>query len=93
MAPQEGDVRAGVPEDPGRTGKIYTFMHNHLSPSPAGYVTMASADMASGGRLYGQMTDSAKEEVKIGMAVEVTFRLLHKGEGYYNYYWKFRPLS
>ncbi len=76
----------------GRRGKIYTFAHDHLPPSPEGYVTMASVDMAGGGRLYGQMTDCVKEDVKIGMEVEVTFRLLHKGEGYYNYYWKFRPL-
>ncbi len=75
-----------------RRGKIYTFVHDHLPPSPEGYVTMASVDMAGGGRLYGQMTDCVKEDVKIGMEVEVTFRLLHKGEGYYNYYWKFRPL-
>jgi len=74
-----------------RVGKVYTFVHDHLPPSPDGYITMATVDMEGGGRLYGQMTDFDKDSVKIGLEVEVTFRLLHKGEGYYNYYWKFRP--
>ncbi len=75
----------------GRLGTIYTFVHDHLPPSPDGYVTMASVDIEGGGRLYGQMTDCDKEAVSVGAPVEMTFRLLHKGEGYYNYYWKFRP--
>jgi len=29
----------------------------------------------------------------VGAEMEMTFRLLHQGEGYYNYYWKFRPAS
>jgi 3-hydroxy-3-methylglutaryl CoA synthase/uncharacterized OB-fold protein len=75
----------------GNRGKIYTFVHDHLPPSPEGYITMATVDLEDGGRLYGQVTDCDKDTVEIGMEVELTFRLLHKGAGYYNYYWKFRP--
>ncbi len=75
----------------GQRGTIYTFVHDHLPPSPDGYITMATVDIEGGGRLYGQMTDCSKEAISIGTPVELTFRLLHKGEGYYNYYWKFRP--
>jgi 3-hydroxy-3-methylglutaryl CoA synthase len=76
-----------------RRGKIYTFVHDHLPPSPEGFITMATVDMEDGGRLYGQMTNFDKDAVKVGLEVEVVFRLLHKGEGYYNYYWKFRPVK
>ncbi len=75
-----------------RRGTVYTFVHDHLVPSPEGYVTMATADIEGGGRIYAQMTDCGREEVKVGMEVELTFRLLHQGEGYYNYFWKFRPV-
>ena len=70
-----------------------TFVHDPPPPSPEGYITMATVDMEGGGRLYGQMTNFDKDAVKVGLEVEVTFRLLHKGEGYYNYYWKFWPAA
>ena len=75
-----------------RRGKIFTFVHDYLPPSPNGYITMATADMEGGGRFYAQLTECNKEEVKIGMEVELTFRMLHKGDGFYNYFWKFRPV-
>ncbi|MEE9274540.1 MAG: 3-oxoacyl-[acyl-carrier-protein] synthase III C-terminal domain-containing protein, partial [bacterium] len=75
----------------GRRGKIFTFVHDHLVPSPEGYVSMISADLEGGGRFYGQMADGDKENVAIGGEVELTFRLLHEGEGFYNYFWKLRP--
>ncbi|MDA0999708.1 MAG: zinc ribbon domain-containing protein, partial [bacterium] len=77
----------------GKSGKVYTFVHDHLVPSPEGYVSMATVDIAGGGRFYAQMTDCSRDQVKIGLDVEFTFRLLHKGEGYYNYFWKFRPAA
>ncbi len=75
----------------GRRGRIFTFVHDYLPPSPEGFITMATAEMEGGGRFYGQMTNHAKDDVRIGMACEFTFRLLHQGNGYYNYYWKLRP--
>lgn len=74
-----------------RRGRIYTFTHDHLPPSPEGYVTMATVDLEGGGRFYAQMTDYDKAGVKVGAEVELTFRLLHRGDGYYNYFWKLRP--
>ncbi len=74
-----------------RRGKIFTFVHDYLPPSPEGFVTMATVELDGGGRFYGQMTSHVKDEVHIGMECELTFRLLHQGDGYYNYYWKLRP--
>ncbi len=74
-----------------RRGRIFTFVHDYLPPSPDGFITMATADIEGGGRFYGQMTNHVRDDVHIGMECELTFRLLHQGDGYYNYYWKLRP--
>ena len=75
----------------GRRGKIFTFIHDYLPPSPEGFITMATVELEGGGRFYGQMTNQVKDDVHIGMECELTFRLLHQGDGYYNYFWKLRP--
>ncbi len=75
-----------------RRGKIYTFTHDYLPPNPDLPTTMVSADMQGGGRVYAQMTDIDKKEVKIGMDVELVFRKIHEGGGFNNYWWKFRPV-
>ena len=42
-------------------------------------------------RVYCQMTDADPNEVKIGLPVEFTFRLMHEVAGFHNYFWKCRP--
>ena len=74
-----------------RRGKIFTFVHDYLPPSPEGFITMATVELEGGGRFYGQMTNQVKDDVHIGMECELAFRLLHQGDGYYNYFWKLRP--
>jgi 3-hydroxy-3-methylglutaryl CoA synthase len=76
-----------------RRGKIYTFAKDYLFPSPDPPTVMAVADMDGGGRFYGQLTDCDPTQVKIGMPVELTFRRFHQGEGFYNYFWKLRPME
>lgn len=76
-----------------RRGKIYTFAKDHLFPSPDPPTVMAVVDMDGGGRFYGQLTDCDPAQVKIGMPVELTFRRFHQGEGFYNYFWKLRPME
>jgi 3-hydroxy-3-methylglutaryl CoA synthase len=76
-----------------RCGKIYTFAKDYLFPNPDPPTIMAVADMEGGGRFYGQVTDCEPRQVKIGMPVELTFRRFHQGAGFYNYFWKLRPLE
>ena len=52
---------------------------------------MAVIDLEGGGRLYLQVADAADGEVKIGTAVELTYRRLHEAGGNRNYFWKARP--
>ena len=76
-----------------RKGKIYTLAKDYLFPNPDPPTVMAVADMEGGGRFYGQMTDCDPARVKIGMPVELTFRKFHQGGGFYNYFWKLRPIE
>jgi 3-hydroxy-3-methylglutaryl CoA synthase len=76
-------------------GKIFTFSLDHLvggsyynTPVPRCVI-----DLEEGGRILCDMTEIEKpeENVKIGMDVELTFRLMHEGAEFKNYYWKCRP--
>ena len=78
----------------GKTGNIYTFTLDHLYlgmylnvPIPRVVV-----DLEGGGRVFLEMTDCDPQGVKVGMPVELTFRRLHEGSKFHNYYWKCRPL-
>jgi len=73
-------------------GKVFTFTTDYLVPTPNPPVVMVTVDLEGGGRFYAQMTDCEPDQVRVGMEVELTFRKLHEGEGYNNYFWKFRPI-
>ena len=76
-----------------RTGTVFTFTLDHLiageyleTPVPRAVV-----DLDGGGRIFVEVTDCEASDVKVGMPVELTFRLMHEGAGFKNYYWKARP--
>jgi 3-hydroxy-3-methylglutaryl CoA synthase len=76
-----------------RRGRVFTFTLDHLiageyleTPVPRAVV-----DLHGGGRLFLEVTDCEPAEVHVGMPVELTFRLMHEGAGFKNYYWKARP--
>ncbi|MGZ4144312.1 MAG: OB-fold domain-containing protein [Actinomycetota bacterium] len=76
-----------------RTGAVFTFTLDHLiageyleTPVPRAVV-----DLNAGGRIFVEVTDCEPSEVSVGMPVELTFRLMHEGAGFKNYYWKARP--
>jgi 3-hydroxy-3-methylglutaryl CoA synthase len=76
-----------------RRGRIFTFTLDHLvggeyleTPVPRVVV-----DLDGSGRVFFDMTDVNPSEVRIGMDVELTFRRIHDGAGFHNYYWKARP--
>jgi 3-hydroxy-3-methylglutaryl CoA synthase len=75
-----------------RQGKVFTFTKDHLVPNPDPPTVMAAADLEGGGRFYAQVTDCDPAAVGFDMAVELCFRRIHEGEGYVNYFWKFRPI-
>lgn len=74
-----------------RRGRVFTFTRDHLVPNPDPPTVMVAADLEGGGRFYTQLTDCDPETVAIDMPVELTFRRIHEGDGFVNYFWKFRP--
>lgn len=74
-----------------RRGKLFTFTNDYMFDSPDSPVAHAVVDLEGGGRLYCQLTDCEPERVAIDMPLELTFRRLHEGGGFNNYFWKARP--
>jgi hydroxymethylglutaryl-CoA synthase len=82
------------PVDLEHHGRIFTFTLDHLvggeyleTPLPRAVI-----DLDGGGRIFLEVTDVDPSTVRIGMPVELTFRKLHEGAGFKNYYWKARPV-
>ena len=71
-----------------RNGKVYTYTNDYLylNPDPPG--SLATVDLDGGGRFFGQITDTDPQDIKIGMDVELSFRKLHDGQNFPNYFWK-----
>jgi|Deesub1362B_J571_1020462.scaffolds.fasta_scaffold02369_3 3-hydroxy-3-methylglutaryl CoA synthase len=77
-----------------RQGTVYTFSLDNLagrSDDPVVVQTVVELE-PEGTRFYGMMTDCVPSEVKLGMRVELTFRRIHEGAGFHNYFWKCRPV-
>jgi hydroxymethylglutaryl-CoA synthase len=74
-----------------RHGTLFTFTNDYLFESPDPPVSHAVVDLDGGGRLYCQITDCEPERVAIDMPLELTFRKIHEGGGFHNYFWKARP--
>ena len=74
-----------------RRGRLFTFTNDHMFESPDPPVTHAVVDLDGGGRIYLQLTDCDADRVEIDMPLDLTFRKLHEGGGFHNYFWKARP--
>jgi len=74
-----------------RKGKLWNFIHDYLYQSEDPPTTLTITDLDGGGRIFLQMTDREVEEVEVGMDIELTFRRIHEGGRFHNYYWKTRP--
>ena len=78
----------------GRKGNVFTFTLDHLVGGAYLNVPVPRlvVDLEGGGRIFLEMTDGDPKDVQIGMPVELTFRCLHEGTGFHNYYWKCQPV-
>ena len=77
----------------GETGEVFTYSRDNLAGRPDDPVIVQTvAQMASGARFYGLMTDCDPAQVELGMPIKLTLRKLHDLGGFHNYFWKCRPL-
>jgi len=70
---------------------LATFSHDSLGISMDPPTTVAAVDFQGGGRITCDMTDRDPAEIKIGMPIEMVFRVLRYVGGFYTYWWKARP--
>jgi len=75
-----------------RKGKLFNFIDDNLYISPEPPTTLTISDLDDGARIFMQMTDRNVGDVEIDMPVELTFRKIHDGGGFHNYFWKTRPV-
>jgi hydroxymethylglutaryl-CoA synthase len=75
-----------------RKGTLWNFIDDNLAPSPEPPTTLTITDLEGGGRIFLQMTDREVAATELGMDVELTFRIIHDGGGFHNYFWKTRPV-
>jgi len=75
-----------------RKGKLWNFIDDNLAPSPEPPTTLTITDLDDGARIFLQMTDREVSSTELGMDVELTFRKIHDGGGFHNYFWKIRPV-
>ncbi|MDY6881505.1 MAG: OB-fold domain-containing protein [Thermodesulfobacteriota bacterium] len=75
-----------------KRGKVFTYSMDAVASRLDSPSVVAVIDFEGGGRMESYMTDRVKEEVKIGMEVEMTFRKLFEREEIITYFWKAMPV-
>jgi hydroxymethylglutaryl-CoA synthase len=76
-----------------RRGVVVTYTVDRLAYSPGPPPVVAIVDFEGGGRLNCEMTDVDPDSVRVGDAVEMTFRRFITASGIHNYFWKARPAT
>ncbi|MFC1945858.1 hydroxymethylglutaryl-CoA synthase family protein [Chloroflexota bacterium] len=74
-----------------RQGTIYSFTKDNLAQCPDPPEVFATVHLDDV-RVFCRMTDRDPDNISIGMPVEMTFRRIHEGGGYPNYFWKCMPM-
>jgi len=76
-----------------QVGRVFSFTRDQLAGrSDDPVVVQTVFDMNDGARFYLMMTDCDPAEARVGLPVELTFRRIHEGADFHNYFWKCRPL-
>jgi hydroxymethylglutaryl-CoA synthase len=76
-----------------KRGELFTFSKDERAIWALDLPNILSVvNLEGGGRFHGQMTDRDPDKIKIGMPLELTFRKIHEGSGFHNYFWKCRPV-
>ena len=76
----------------GWKGELFTFAKDNLALCPDPPVILSIANFEKKVRFYSRMTDRDPDRVEVGMPLELTFRKIHEGAGFPNYFWKPRPI-
>jgi hydroxymethylglutaryl-CoA synthase len=72
---------------------LFSYAIDQLMPTLNPPGVNGVIDFEGGGRLICELTDCAIDKVKVGMAVEMTFRKMFFSRGVHNYFWKAKPVD
>jgi 3-hydroxy-3-methylglutaryl CoA synthase len=77
-----------------KKGTLFTFSKDFLAQSidPPIITSIVHLDVEDGIRVFCNMSDRDPDSVKVGIPVEMTFKKMSEAEGFYNYFWKCRPI-
>jgi 3-hydroxy-3-methylglutaryl CoA synthase len=76
-----------------KTAKLFTFSIDKLQPTKNPPGVNGVVDFDDGGRLLMELTDCEIDKVKIGMPLEMTWRIFIESGGAVNYFWKAKPIQ
>lgn len=74
-------------------GRLFTYTLDYLAGRSDPPLIQSVVDLEPGCRVYTSMTDAGPDDIRLEMEVEMTFRRIRKAEGFYNYFWKCRPVD
>jgi 3-hydroxy-3-methylglutaryl CoA synthase/uncharacterized OB-fold protein len=74
-----------------RGARLLGYTLDAFFPTPEPPTAVGVVEVDGGPRMYLQLTDVGAAEVRLGMALEFTFRCIHTVGGRPNYFWKCRP--
>jgi 3-hydroxy-3-methylglutaryl CoA synthase len=72
---------------------LFTFSIDQLMPTLNPPGVSGVIDFEGGGRLICELTDCDVDKIKVGMALEMTFRKMFTSRGIHNYFWKAKPID
>jgi hydroxymethylglutaryl-CoA synthase len=72
---------------------LFSYAIDQLMPTLNPPGVNGVIDFEGGGRLICELTDCDIDKVKVGMALEMTYRKMFTSRGILNYFWKAKPVS
>ncbi len=77
-----------------KKARLFSFTADETWPTPDPPLFQGHINFEGGGRAYIEFTDMGvpPKDVVVEMPLEMTFRKMHEGAGFHNYFWKARPV-
>jgi uncharacterized OB-fold protein len=75
----------------GKKAVLFTYAIDQLMPTLNPPGVNGVIDFEGGGRMICELTDCDINKMKVGMAVEMSFRKMFVNKGIINYFWKAKP--
>lgn len=75
-----------------KRAELFTYTLDMTPIVPDMPNVLGTINFEGGGRMNANVTDRMVDQVKVGMPLEMTFRKLHEGSDFHNYFWKARPI-